>query len=73
MKTSIPKSVITSKELFSLRSESLATKQNNIDIERQENICGIEKQISNKIWEYRLTEPNLELPSQCKDSVDEWS
>ena len=73
MKTSIPKSVITSKELFSLRRGSLATKQNNIDTERQENICGIEKQISNEIWEYRLIEPNLELSSQCKDSVDEWS
>ena len=53
LKTSIPKSVLTSKELFSLRSESLATKQNNINIERQKNICGIEKQISNEIWEYQ--------------------
>ena len=41
--------MVTSKELFSLRSGSLATKQNNIDIERPENSCGIEKKISNEI------------------------
>ena len=73
-KVTIPKSVITSNELFVTRNGSLIAKQKKTSILKPKKTCGIENQISKKNkYICGLIDTKFELPSPCDDTVDEWS